>query len=63
MKKAKKSVVIFEAPETLKQKADAFSEERMISLSAMCRQALDEWIDAEIYRKNERTMSYRAAPG
>ena len=51
MKAAKKSVMIFEAPERLKEKAHIYSKEGMMSVSAMCRVALDEWIDAQVERR------------
>ena len=56
MNNTKKSVMIFEAPEHLKMKAQTYSKNGLMSVSAMCRVALSEWIDIQEQKRKDNPL-------
>ena len=52
----KRNMMVFEAPKELTEKARHLADVRMISTSAICRQALSQYIkNMEMYNKSEIT--------
>ena len=52
----KRNMMVFEAPKELTEKARHLADARMISTSAICRQALSQYIKTmEMYNKSEVT--------
>ena len=55
-KKPNRNLLVFEAPIELTEKAKHVAEETMVSTSALCRQAVSQYITR--YEQDEQTTGY-----
>ena len=53
----KRNMLIFEAPKDLTEKAKGLAEAKMVSTSAICRQALQHYLSKyDVYYKSDNTI-------
>ncbi len=52
----KRNCMVFEAPPELTDRARIFAEEKMVSTSAVCRQALNEFLPAYHYAMDNKDI-------
>jgi predicted transcriptional regulator len=56
----KRNMMVFEAPIELSSKAKYLADTKMISTSAICRQALQQYLNHfDVYNKTEKTAETR----